>query len=566
MAEAKKDTIYIDVDDEITSIVEKVQDSKSKIVALVLPKRAVVLQSIVNMKLLKRTSDEVNKRVVLITSEAGLLPLAGAVGVYTAKNLQSKPEIPPAPESGSPDDEVLESEDEDDKGVDKAAAVGALAGAGAAKAASKGDDYNDVFEQPGESNSSSSKSSKSESKEKKPKKPKSKKDKKDKVPNFDKFRLKVILGVAGVFLLLFLSYLAFFVAPKATVVITTETSDVNTTINFTASLTADELNVEEQIVPAKQATEAYNASETAPATGKKDLGTKATGSVRLAIACSDVDGTPPTVPAGTGVSTGGQTFLVQSDTSLTTPSFSGGCQFFSTAGVSAAENGEQYNIGAGKTFTVAGFSKVSGTNSDAFSGGTTKMATVVSQQDVDTAKAKIPDNSEEIKAQLQKDLEDDGFFALKETFAVKEAPSAVTPGVDQEAEQVTVSIELTYTMLGVNRDDLNTLVKADVEEEANEKSLQVQDDGVEDGVFRITTGGDENNIPVSAQLQVALGPKIDTDQLKQEIAGKKKGDVNNIVTAIRGVKEVDVSYSPFWVSTAPKNVDKISIEFKESDN
>ena len=56
-----KDVIYIDVDDEITSIISKLQESSGKIVALVLPKRAVVLQSIVNLKLLKHIADN-NKK------------------------------------------------------------------------------------------------------------------------------------------------------------------------------------------------------------------------------------------------------------------------------------------------------------------------------------------------------------------------------------------------------------------------------------------------------------------------------------------------------------------------
>ena len=97
MAEASKDTIYIDIDDDITSIIDKVTQSKNKIVALVLPKRATALQSIVNMKLLKRSGDSNKKKLVLITSEAGLLPLAGAVQLYVAKTLQSKPDIPKAP-------------------------------------------------------------------------------------------------------------------------------------------------------------------------------------------------------------------------------------------------------------------------------------------------------------------------------------------------------------------------------------------------------------------------------------------------------------------------------------
>jgi hypothetical protein len=85
MSEAKtpkagKDTIYIDAEDEITSIIDKVESAKEKIVALVLPKRSSTLQSIVNMRLLKRSAESAGKSVVLITSESALMPLAGAAG------------------------------------------------------------------------------------------------------------------------------------------------------------------------------------------------------------------------------------------------------------------------------------------------------------------------------------------------------------------------------------------------------------------------------------------------------------------------------------------------------
>src|SRR5690606_2240814 len=129
---------YIDVDDEITSIIDKVSSSKKKIVALVLPKRAAVLQSVVNMKLLKRKADDAEKKLVLITSEAGLMPLAGAAGLHVAKTLQSKPEIPEGPkdQEDKQDEELEELYDEPEE-VDKAATVGALAGAAAVGAADK---------------------------------------------------------------------------------------------------------------------------------------------------------------------------------------------------------------------------------------------------------------------------------------------------------------------------------------------------------------------------------------------------------------------------------------------
>src|SRR6266550_7523685 len=114
-----KDVIYVDVDDEITSIIDKIENAEHKVVALVLPKRAASLQSIVNMKLLKRSADTADKNVVLITSEHALLPLAGAAGLHVARNLQSKPEIPDAPvgaiaaaAKGTPADEAAEITDE----------------------------------------------------------------------------------------------------------------------------------------------------------------------------------------------------------------------------------------------------------------------------------------------------------------------------------------------------------------------------------------------------------------------------------------------------------------------
>ena len=66
----KKDVIYIDTEDDITSIIEKVKASSEKIIALVPPKRVGVLQSAVNLKLLQKSAEADDKRIVLITTSA----------------------------------------------------------------------------------------------------------------------------------------------------------------------------------------------------------------------------------------------------------------------------------------------------------------------------------------------------------------------------------------------------------------------------------------------------------------------------------------------------------------
>jgi hypothetical protein len=188
-AKPSKDVIYLDLDDEITSIIDKVENSKSKIVALVLPKRATTLQSIVNMRLLKRSAEKAGKNVVLITGEAALLPLAGAAGLHVAKNLQSKPEIPPSPDMdmddmpGEPAAETEGAADADEGApakIDYSKPIGELAAASMVDEESIPlEDTDDGTEQSGDSGD----------------KKKPKKDKRLAVPNFERFRLLVGLGM-----------------------------------------------------------------------------------------------------------------------------------------------------------------------------------------------------------------------------------------------------------------------------------------------------------------------------------------------------------------------------------
>ena len=84
MASTKKEVIYVDTEDDITSVIDKAVSSKAHIIALVLPKRYTTLKSSVNMKLLKRSADKGKKKIVLITDDDGLLPLAGSVGMFVA--------------------------------------------------------------------------------------------------------------------------------------------------------------------------------------------------------------------------------------------------------------------------------------------------------------------------------------------------------------------------------------------------------------------------------------------------------------------------------------------------
>jgi hypothetical protein len=62
-------TYYIDIDEEITSIVERLRNSKSSEVVIVVPKRALLIQSIVNLRLLKKEADGLSISLSIVTQD-----------------------------------------------------------------------------------------------------------------------------------------------------------------------------------------------------------------------------------------------------------------------------------------------------------------------------------------------------------------------------------------------------------------------------------------------------------------------------------------------------------------
>lgn len=557
MADPSKDTIYIDIDDEITSIIDKVQNSKHDIVALVLPKRATMMQSAVNMKLLKRTADESKKKLVLITSEASLLPLAGSVGLYVAKTLQSKPEIPALPDADdTPETLIDQGPAEGEPDVDKKKSVGELAGmAGlaAAAVAAGADDTIDLDNTPKDAATPA-------------KKKKDKSKKRVKIPNFGKFRTKMLLAVAAAVLLVVLWFLGNVVLPKASVKIITDASTVNSTVTFTADTDAKQVDLEKSVVPAQDASVDKTDSATVDATGKKNVGNKATGTMTITN-CID-DGKSHTVPSGTSFTSGPYTFVTTEAVTLDPALYSGGnCVsgdfgLSKDADVQASQGGANYNIGE-RSYNSS-INGVTGYGSK-MKGGTDKEVTVVSQEDINKAQDQLKNNgNDEAKDELAKQLQDKKLVAIPETLAGGKQTTNNSSNVGDESSTVTVTATTTFSMLGVKEDDLKKLVDNNLKDQVDKSKQTIIDYGFDKATFEEDSKRSPTNQTVTMDTTVAVGAQIDAEALKSEITGKKSGDARNIILARPGVKDVDVSYSPFWISKAPKP-SKITITFEQAD-
>ena len=150
------------------------------------------------------------------------------------------------------------------------------------------------------------------------------------------------------------------------------------------------------------------------------------------------------------------------------------------------------------------------------------------------------------------------------SFSVSQGEVKVTPGVGETPEgdstKATASIELTYTLVGVNRDDLSKVLDAQLKSQTDEAKQKVYNNGLDEAKFSGFTTTD-NGYTVSVTTNGHVGPVIDEDEVKQQAVGKKSEEIKELLKQTDGVNDVSVTMSPFWVSAAPKE-SKITVNFE----
>ena len=218
-----KDVVYIEPEDDITDIINRLQSASEKVVALVPSKKLGVLRSAINLKLIHKTAKQSEKVVVIVTTDSALMKLALAAGLPVAKTLSSRPTMPGDTESAeelSEEDDIIEEETVSEPAEDTV-------------------ELNSVEVEEDLEREEQSKSAKSSAKSAKSTKPHEDSDSDSAaapaVPAIERYRKWIILGAAALLTLIIAGVWAFVVAPAATinVVIRASASNFSENISFT---------------------------------------------------------------------------------------------------------------------------------------------------------------------------------------------------------------------------------------------------------------------------------------------------------------------------------------------
>lgn len=389
-----------------------------------------------------------------------------------------------------------------------------------------------------------------------------------KLPKFKLASLKAFRGrkliIASLILiaLLFIgAYLYYATIEKAEVVITTQQKILQK--NIPVSFLQDRAtNIDNKVIAMQPVSIPVSASDSGPATGKKDTGDKAKGKVTV----YNKTDSSKTFTKGTLINGPNnlQFSLVDDATVASTSAFA--TDISSTdVQVTANNIGQEYNLPSGTNFSFKDFSPTDyfAKNSSAFSGGTKRSVMTVTQKDLDALASTI-ENSLKAKAASQISSQigrDTGAFSdpLSADFSEKKFDKKA----GQEADKITLNAKVIFKFGTYKKKDALAIAKA------------ASNSGVPGGFSLVENLSrvevKNSKVNKDGKVDAALASRmvytvvIAVDTLSRQILGKSDTAVIRKFQQNQDIASVIVVFKnkiPFMPSILPLNASNITVTVK----
>lgn len=361
---------------------------------------------------------------------------------------------------------------------------------------------------------------------------------------------KKIFAVLGIIFILLLSlgYVYLF-ATKAVVNVFVNPKEDEKTASVTFS-SVSSTDIKNDIIAAQFVSVTEEGSLTKTATGKKDIGNPAKGSVTVFNISDDT----VNLAAGTIIiSANNLKFTLDSSVKIASGSSDPLNPKSATANVNvtAGEIGQEYNLPSGTKFTIGNNTSLAAKNDSAFSGGSKKQVTVVSKDDLDKLLEDLPKSLEEkaresIKTKVERDK------TILNTFVDKAVDEkSFDKKENDQANQVTLKGTVIFKAASYTNSDIEAFASSLFDS----KDRQIQSSNLEISAKNIVV---EKNNDVNADLTIKakIFPRVDKNSLLKQIQGASLQKAKNILSNLNQVTNVEISFSPnipFLPKVMPRN-------------
>lgn len=616
MEEELQKIIYIDKDEDITDIVDKIKSASSRLVTLVVPKEAIVLQDVINLKILQKKAEEFGKEVSVSKTDSDKIPTSfqaeemehrisslrkqvpkmvgshlGAIkvsdmvkkgGTVDLRNMSSRKSLERQEEVvANIDREQVFKDTEDfnnkedifpdvldtksDVVFDSAENIDSDENFWGEKTTEKEvfpveDNIPSFFESPHEELKEKDIANHS------------------RVNIKDKRRRSILPTLSSRFFAIFIllclltaGISLFFVLPKADIFIALKAENVKGDFNFVLDENISEIDQEKNQLPAQNVEIVSEKSQTYKANSKKNLSEKATGEIVIYNECST--GTQTLVANTRFLSKEGKVFKVEEG--VTVPGFTKP-EDTVIAGqkrvkVVAEGAGESYNIGA-TSFTIPKlqelvswkYSCLYARSDSAMSGGIEKEVTYVSDSDYNTAKEALLKLVKAENDQKIVEKQNDSTFVVNDDSDEGQVSTKSSVAVGGVAEEFVLTISVKKNVLVVEKSNIDSLLEKNIIKLANSGDASPVEDSLSYEVKDFDKKDDKVSITVSASEDFVFN--VNEDEIKGAVANKNEAEFSEYFNKIDGIESVNINLWPFWVKRVPNDHNKINVTIDISDS
>ncbi|MBU0975870.1 MAG: hypothetical protein ABIE03_06105 [Patescibacteria group bacterium] len=387
---------------------------------------------------------------------------------------------------------------------------------------------------------------------------------------FENIKTKLLVGgnkkvfIIGSLLIVGFLGLSYFVFPKAQVVIRVESQDIKIQKEVVADTSVNSLDLESLTIPATLLEVTSDRSDSKDTTVTKKTGETASGQISLFNLTED----EIKITAGTvleSIETGLKYTLNTDVTIDATESGDFGITYGTVdVGITAENFGEEFNIDDKKDFRVAGFDveQVYGKNFTNITGGTTEEVKYVSQKDYDALKKTLVAALREDLLNSMREEAGVGRELLEDTIKYKVINEGASPGVGSDADNFTLSVTIKATALSFSKEDIDQVAEVLVEKE-NSQSVDVEEFQYEAKVKE--SSGDK--IYIDLTITGVVTPSVNEDDLKGALSNKSEGNARNYLDSLEEVKEYEItlepSYLPDFLRHFPSSSTRIKITIEK---
>lgn len=510
--------IYLEADEEITSVIDKIRQAEETEIVLIFPKKATITHSLVSLKLLKKQAEIFNKHLILVIYDE--------VGRYLAKSANFP--LGKIADSG----EVIFKEPTIKKTEEKAKEI--------------------IIEKTGKIEKEfDSKFLKAYDKTIK------------KVFLLPKFSLKKFLPII-IILAAVLWYLCFFILPKAEIKIVPKTEFYTNEVELAVDSNVDNINQDKNIIPGKLETkEIWVTKKKFDVKGEKEIGDRASGEI---VVYNKFSSENITLPKETKFQAQGKTFLSLSDFEIPGAKVKGGKTIPGQVIVKviAEKGGDQYNIKP-SVFILSSLppmrqKDIWGESKSEFSGGSSKKIKAISEEDLKRAKNELIKEGESQAKEQLKNNPGQGKMFIENAISADVLETKTEAKVNQEAVSFEMEGKIRIKTIIFAKEDLKNIIFRELNKKLEGKKMVV-DNNLDEGVLYEVKNFDANlgKLIFIAKINKLVATVFDTKKLKTELFGLNKQQIQKKLYENKEIQDVKINFWPFWVTKMPTNKAKIKI-------